>query len=114
MNQRGFLMRSSPRLWTIVSVCLLCAPHLTATAALPGAEVFGALPQTSEVVLSPDGNMLAWDVAIGAQQRVIVFDVTTGKDKRTVNFGSTDKLRSLYWSDDETLLIELSYCRGGH
>jgi dipeptidyl aminopeptidase/acylaminoacyl peptidase len=79
-----------------------------AAAPPPSAEVFGALPQTDNVAISPDGNTLAWNIASDKEQKVVVFDVVAGKDKRVQRVPSPSKLRYLVWSDDETLLVGVS------
>ena len=101
-------MRRSLHAWTVLFAWLLAAPLMTAAGTPPPAEAFGALPQTDDAVLSPDGNTLAWNLSTGTQQKVVVVDVTTGKDKRTAIIPEGNKLRSLHWSDNDTLLLGLS------
>ena len=74
----------------------------------PSAAIFGALPQTDHVAISPDGNTLAWNIASDTQQKIIVFDAAAGKDKRVQLLPAPSKLRFLTWSDDETLLMGIS------
>jgi len=90
---------------------LLCGAYCQATAAAapPAAEAFGMIGQTAQVVLSPDGNTLAWLDDSGPQSRVVVFDLATHKIRRTVQIDPPLKLRSLEWADSETLLYEVSY-----
>ena len=79
-----------------------------ATAAAPPAEVFGALPQDDFVVLSPDGNTLALAHTVAGDTKVLVLDVASRQVKRTQFIARSLKLRDLIWSDDETVLIEVS------
>ena len=79
-----------------------------AGAGAPPAEVFGALPEDDFVVLSPDGNTLALAHTAGGDTRVLVLDVASRQVKRTQFIDHTLKLRDLNWSDDDTLLIEVS------
>jgi dipeptidyl aminopeptidase/acylaminoacyl peptidase len=94
-------------------VCLAVLPLFvclagTAAAAPPGAEAFGAVPQTSNVVISPDGKTLAWEARSGADTGVTLFDVESRKIKRVQRFEASMKLRSLDWADNEVLLIGMS------
>lgn len=79
-----------------------------ATSAPPPAEAFGRIPQTSAVELSPNGNLLAWADSSGAAQKVEIFDLQERKTLHTFEIDAAMKLRSLTWSDDETLLIDVS------
>ena len=87
-------------------LAILLATGLSAAA--PPAELFGALPEDDFVVLSPDGNSLALAHTTAADTKVLVLDVASRKMKRTQFIARTLKLRDLTWSDDETLLIEVS------
>ena len=80
----------------------------SATAAVPPASAFGALPQVSDVQLSPDGRLLAWCDESGSAPKVVVFDLTTKAYRRTINIDPTVKERSLRWSDNDTLLVTAS------
>lgn len=74
----------------------------------PPVEAFGMIEQTREVVLSPDGNTLAWQDDSGPESRLVVFDVATHKARRTMRIDPPAKLRSLAWADSETLLYQVS------
>ena len=90
-------------------LAILFATAATAAAIPPpSAEVFGALPENDYVVLSPDGNTLALAQTSAGNTKVLVLDVASQKIKRTQFIAPTLKLRDLDWSDDETLLIEVS------
>lgn len=79
-----------------------------AVAAPPPASVFGALPQVTEVQLSPNGALLAWAVDQGAKGRTVVaMDLASGATRRTFPLGATGKLRDLAWHDDETLFVTI-------
>ena len=90
----------------VAAVAIVCAS--TGAAAATPAEIFGALPEDDFVVLSPDGNTLALAHTTGGDTKVLVLDVASRKIKRTQFIARTLKLRDLNWSDDETLLIEVS------
>jgi dipeptidyl aminopeptidase/acylaminoacyl peptidase len=77
-------------------------------AAAPSAEVFGALPAETDVVLSPDGHWLAWMDHKDVKPRVVMFDVVARKPQRILALPERTKLRALWWNDSETLLITLS------
>ncbi|HEV7715228.1 MAG TPA: prolyl oligopeptidase family serine peptidase, partial [Steroidobacteraceae bacterium] len=76
-----------------------------AVPAPPPAEAFGALPQVSDVVLSPNGNLLAWHDRSGPEPRIVFFDITTQKYRRMARIPPDVTPRRLDWVDDETLLI---------
>lgn len=92
----------------LVSLLSLLAVRPAVAVPPPPAAVFGALPQTDHVAISPDGNTLAWNIASDTQQKILVFDAAAGKDKRVQLLPLPAKLRFLTWSDDETLLIGIS------
>src|SRR5215470_2639187 len=74
----------------------------------PPAEAFGGVEQTRQVVLSPDGNTLAWLSDTGQQTHIVVFDIASHKPKTDVRIDADIKVRTLNWSDNETLLYEVS------
>jgi len=77
------------------------------------AAAFATLPQVTDVVLSPDGRLLAWCDQSGPATTVAVFDLAAKAYKRTLPIDPTLKLRSLLWADDGTLLVQLSQAEGG-
>ena len=81
---------------------------MATAAAAPPAEVFGALPEEDFVVLSPNGHCLALAHTTAGDTKVLVLDVASRAVKRTQFIARNLKLRGLNWSDDETLLIEVS------
>ena len=81
-------------------------PLRAATA--PPVEAFGAIPQVSDVVLSPDGTLLAWHDERGKEPNVVIFDITAQKYKKTFPVAHGVRFRSLTWADNQTLLVELS------
>lgn len=93
-------------------ICLASATAAEPAApakAPPPAAVFGALPQVTEVKVSPNGGLLAWAIDQGAKGRtVVVMDLATSATKRTIPIGATGKLRDVTWHDDETLLVTIS------
>lgn len=79
-----------------------------AVGAPTAAEIFGTLPQVTDVVISPDGSTLAWQDNTAAAPRIVVFDVSARRARRTLQVEGAVKLRWLDWSDDATLLYEVS------
>ena len=77
-------------------------------ASAPPVEAFGTLPAESDAVLSPDGHWLAWLDHTESKPRVIMFDLEARKAQRILAVPEQTKLRSLVWSDTETLLISVS------
>src|SRR5882672_10721353 len=91
--------------------CIACLALLTAPpigAAPPPAEAFASLPNISDVDLSPNGQLIAFADRSGQLERVIVVDLATGNTRTQFNIDAGMKLRDLAWSDDETVLIEVS------
>jgi dipeptidyl aminopeptidase/acylaminoacyl peptidase len=102
-------MRASSSLaWSVLLSVLQSTPLAHAAVTAPPAEAFGALPQTNYADLSPDGNTLAWAELSGEETKVVIFDVTTRKTKLAKAIDPAMKLRDLSWSDNDTLLIEVS------
>lgn len=79
-----------------------------ASAAPPPAEVFGQRPAVVDVDINPAGSRLAWIEDTGPAARVIIHEMSSGKDLRTLNTPAGMTLRSVAWADDETLLIRAS------
>lgn len=99
-----------------VSACsgLVMAVLLTAVArAAPEIPVaaFAAVPQVSDVELSPDAQLVAWCDHSGPDAKVVIFDLAAKAFRRTLSIDPKMELRSLLWSDDETLLVNLSEVR---
>ncbi len=67
----------------LLSAALLCAPAGAASPPVPAAA-FAALPQVSDVVLSPDGQLLAWCDQSAADAKIVVFDLASKTYERTL------------------------------
>ncbi|HSY44493.1 MAG TPA: alpha/beta fold hydrolase [Steroidobacteraceae bacterium] len=80
----------------------------SASAAAPPPEAFGTLPLQTGVVLSPDGHWLAWIDHKEVRPRIVMFDVPGRKTQRILAVPERSKLRRLFWSDNQTLIIEVS------
>src|SRR6185503_19372546 len=92
---------------TLASIVL--APLTTVHAAdIPPAEAFGALPAVSDVKLSPDGKLLAWNEPGPNGPQAVIYDLDARKNKRIMGLDPNIRLRSLVWADNETLLINAS------
>lgn len=93
---------------------MMLAPAPAAQSAVPAAATeplaaaFGALPQVSDVQLSPDGRLLAWCDQSGEATKIVIFDLGAKAYRRTVNIDPTLKERSLQWSGDDALLVTVS------
>jgi dipeptidyl aminopeptidase/acylaminoacyl peptidase len=96
----------TPRL--LAFLLLLWAHSLATAASAPPPEAFGNLPVESNVVLSPDGHWLAWADRHETQARVVMFDLPGRKVQRILAVPEKVSLRSLVWSDNETLIVVLS------
>jgi dipeptidyl aminopeptidase/acylaminoacyl peptidase len=100
------MLRVSIRAALVLAV-LLGGSARAAAPEVPAAA-FAALPQVSDVVLSPDGRLLAWRDQSGSDTRVVVFDIDAKTYRRTLTVDQTMTLRSLLWADDDTLLMNVS------
>jgi dipeptidyl aminopeptidase/acylaminoacyl peptidase len=91
------------------SVLLLLMLSFSAFAdPMPPPEAFGALPSQTDLESSPDGHWLAWLDNQEDKPRVVIFDVAARRPQRILAVPGNEKLRSLRWNDNETLLIILS------
>lgn len=93
-----------------VLLCLVgCALGYAAPGNPPPASVFGTLPRTSSVDLSPDGKLIAWCDQGPTPQHILVFDRTQGKVTGNFALPEQTKLRFIAWAGDETLLFNVSW-----
>ena len=83
-----------------------------ASAALPPAppalEVFGRLPAMRHVRLSPNGKLVAVEEEQAGVRKVTIFEVDGGKTRHQVAVDEANRVVSLAWADDETLLLNVS------
>ncbi len=90
------------------AVLVLVVLTLPAGAAQPSSglpEEFGALPQCTDVTLSPSGRMLAWQGPGGSADQVVTFDVGARAIRRVLRMPPGLRVEWLGWEDDDTLLI---------
>lgn len=90
-----------------IFIGLMAALAQAAAGAPPPVEAFGRVPQVDNIALSPDGKFVAWDDNSGTQPIVVVFDLEARKQKARFPIADS-KLRGLQWSDNSTLLVDLS------
>ena len=74
-------------------------------AAAPPIEAFGRKPAVIDVDINPAGTRLAWLEENGNTSRLVIVDLTTGKDLRSVSAPAGVKLWRLAWANDESVLI---------
>ncbi|HEU0225087.1 MAG TPA: S9 family peptidase [Steroidobacteraceae bacterium] len=81
-----------------------------AQAALPPASAFSRLPAMSLVRLSPGGQQMAWVEHRSGRPLVVMFSLAENRVLRETAPPADGPftMRNLSWSDDRTLLIELS------
>jgi dipeptidyl aminopeptidase/acylaminoacyl peptidase len=89
---------------------------LVAVQAVPLA-VFGSLPSTEDMALSPDGSRIAFVRTNHETRRLGVVSLADGKVLGLVTVGDT-KLRGIEWADNDRLIIitspsEQPFVRGG-
>lgn len=92
---------------------LLCAGFVRgATAAMPGVEVFAALPEETQPAISPDGHWLAWFERKAPAVGVVIVDVEARKTLRVLSVPEGDVVVWLGWQSNETLLMQLRVAPG--
>ena len=89
------------------TTCGTCR-HCRCAAGAPALESFGGLPAMRQVPLSPNGKLVAMEEEQGGVRKITIFEVDGGKTRHTVAIDEANKMRSLVWADDETLLVNVS------
>jgi dipeptidyl aminopeptidase/acylaminoacyl peptidase len=102
----------------LLSLCANCiaasaepvpGPAIAASPPAPPAlEIFGRLPAARLVTLSPNGMLIAMEEDQAGRRQVTIFEAEGGKTRHTVDIDKANKVRRLLWSDDETLLMDVS------
>jgi dipeptidyl aminopeptidase/acylaminoacyl peptidase len=87
---------------------LLSWAHQGIAAPPPPAAAFAALPAIRNVALSPGGKMLAWFDSTSGAERIVMYDVVAQKERRVLGVEPQMTFRWLGWSDDSTLLYNMS------
>jgi acetyl esterase/lipase len=106
LNRQGTWLRAT-RGWVTVLVALglfLAGPCKTFAAEPPPPESYGRLPQIGSVSLAPGGQVFAALVRNSEGAFVTVFDAATAKPIDILALGN-DKFRSMFWIDDDRLVI---------
>jgi dipeptidyl aminopeptidase/acylaminoacyl peptidase len=91
----------------LILTALLGASAQAAAPQAPAAA-FAALPQVSDVALSPDGKLLAWLDQSQPVGKVVIFDLAAKKYQRSVSLDPSLTLHSIIWTDDDTVLVGLT------
>jgi dipeptidyl aminopeptidase/acylaminoacyl peptidase len=88
---------------------MLAIAAAIARAEPPPAEAFATLPAVSNVDLSPNGKLLAWaDRRNSEQEHIVVFELDSHTFRPPLGIDPQTKLRTLFWSDDDTILFDVS------
>ena len=90
-----------------VLIMALLAPAFVGIghAAPPSIEAFGRKPAVIDVDINPAGTRIALLEENGNTSRLIIVDLATGKDLRTVTAPAGVKLWRAVWANDESVLI---------
>ena len=94
----------SKTLWAAFAVAFACAGAAFAAAPL---AAYGRLPSVSHMVLSPNGDLLAFAKETETKRFLVIYDLNARKPKALVSL-TDQKLRALQWADDSHLLITTS------
>jgi dipeptidyl aminopeptidase/acylaminoacyl peptidase len=89
-------------IWALAALLIGAVP----CAAAP-LEVYGRLPYTEDVQISPDGTKLALMNTKGDARTIYVFNIDKMTLLRSIAAGSL-KVRSMEWADEQTLVFTLS------
>ena len=84
---------------------LLTTPTI---AAPPPVEAFARRPAVVDVDLSPSGKRLTWIEDTGRAARLIVHDLPSGKDLRSITAPPGLRLHTVYFANDDTVLLNES------
>jgi|HubBroStandDraft_1064217.scaffolds.fasta_scaffold19020_1 dipeptidyl aminopeptidase/acylaminoacyl peptidase len=105
-HHRVSLLRSARSLWVLAWTALAAAGS-QASPPPPSVEVFGALPAQTQPVLSSDAHWIAWMEKTERNPHIVIFDLNARRIARIAALPERTALRSLQWSDGETLLATL-------
>jgi hypothetical protein len=99
-----------------IAALLVCtAPAAPGSAAMvsppAAAEVFGSLPAVQHVAISPNGQLLATDRSTDSGTLIEIYDIGATSVRRTINLEQQHKLRDLNWTNDEVLLVDVSFAQ---
>jgi len=78
---------------------------MVAVAAPPPVEAYGQVPAISAIDINPAGTRLAWIDNSGKLARVVVFDLGSHREIRSMASPVETTLRAVLWADDEMLLV---------
>jgi dipeptidyl aminopeptidase/acylaminoacyl peptidase len=76
-----------------------------AVAALPSVDAFAQRPALIDVDLNPAGTRLAWLEDTGKGTRIIIHDLASHRDLRSVGAPESLTLHAVYWANDDTVLV---------
>jgi hypothetical protein len=102
-RHRVSLLRFARSLWVLAWTALVAAGS-QANPQPPSVEVFGALPAQTQPVLSSDAHWIAWMEEAERKPHIVIFDLNARRIARIAALPERTALRSLQWSDSETLL----------
>lgn len=87
----------------------VCATSLAPTVAraAASADVYGNFPDIANPIISPDGQHLAMQIALGDMGGLRIVKIGGGKGCSYAP--STVKLRSIFWANSERLVLQVSF-----
>jgi dipeptidyl aminopeptidase/acylaminoacyl peptidase len=108
--------RAATPLFAAHLLAILIAGYATPGAcSTPPVEAFGNLPEQTWAVLSQDGHWIAYLDRKGPQPHVVILDLGTRREQRSLAVPTGSRVRGLRWNDNETLLISVgeTHARSG-
>ncbi len=95
-----------------ILIFFLCAIGISAAHAQPkDAALFGALPDTNEVVISPNGKKVAFLKSIDGNRLLAISDLIRQDEKPVVIGLGSGKARDVVWADDGYVMLLVSLTR---
>jgi dipeptidyl aminopeptidase/acylaminoacyl peptidase len=93
--------------------CLALSVSPTAHTAAPGAgpppaAAFGRLPAITQAGLSPNGKWLVRDRVGDDSRSIEIWDLESGKLRRSIGIDPTNRLHGLGWTSDATIYFQIS------
>lgn len=86
--------------------------HASSVEVNANAKLFGTRPFTREMSISPDGKHFALILEKGEIQRLRIINAESGKITKEINFDDSWRFGSLYWVNNERVLVAPNYQPG--
>jgi dienelactone hydrolase len=92
---------------TLAAVFMVSSPVRGDPATPAPIEAFGQIPAVTDVDINPSGTRLAWIDNSGKLARIVIFDLASNREMRSMSMPVENTPRVVYWANDETLLASV-------